>query len=63
MQKKEERANDVDARIDYLYASTRRRNRKGEILDSGKVCDTADVSGMHASDHCGVWGRLHLGTC
>ena len=65
MQSGEERArrsNDVDRRLDYLYASTRRKDRQGEIEDSGKLCDFAAASGLHASDHCGVWARVHLGS-
>lgn len=64
MQSGEERARrscDVNLRIDYLYASTRRKDKQGEIEASGKVCDIADESGMHASDHCGLWARIHVG--
>jgi endonuclease/exonuclease/phosphatase family metal-dependent hydrolase len=64
MQSGEERArrsNDVNRRIDYLYASTRRKDEQGQVEESGKVCDRPDEAGLHASDHCGVWARIHLG--
>ncbi len=55
------RSNPNDRRIDYLFVSPRREGRRGEVLVSSKVCEAADESGMHASDHCGLWARIDLG--
>lgn len=52
------RSIDVDRRIDYLYVGTRRADGRGTVEDSGKVCDEASDTGLHASDHCGVWARV-----
>jgi endonuclease/exonuclease/phosphatase family metal-dependent hydrolase len=60
-EERRQRSIDVDRRLDYLYASSRRKDRQGEIEDSGKVCHSPGASGFHASDHCGVWARVHLG--
>jgi endonuclease/exonuclease/phosphatase family metal-dependent hydrolase len=49
---------DPDRRIDYVFASTERRDGRGRILDARVVLDAPDAEGTWPSDHFAVCAEI-----